>query len=253
MQRRRYDNPPIIEAIASFIFKDGQPWDPMTIGRVYGALESDYSNTAKQALGNELDVEEGTGRVTLTPTMGLVWLANPQKDRFLKVGPGELYVHTLAPYQRTPEEDGWESFSSRIAEALNAYQRAVNPDGIERIQLRYINELKVPSDARGDLGRFYKSPIPSFPGMDTPGNCVTRQMYTLGGGMDFEFIHSLMNDKLYLDFELSQDFAPLLRDQDTAMEQLHKLRAIENNLFNTVLTEATKENFDEPRIDAPKV
>lgn len=253
MQRHRHAKPTIIEAIASFIFKDGQPWDPMTIGRVYGGLESDYSNTPNQKLKSDIQVEKGTGRVTIEPTVGLVWLANREEDRYLKIGPGELYVHTLEPYQRTPEEDGWGAFSSRIIEALNAYQSAVNPDGIERVQLRFIYELAVPSDARGDLGRFYKSPIPSFPGMDTPGSYVARQFYILEDGIELDFMHSLKKGKLYLDFELSQGFSPLLRDQEVTMEQFHKLRALEDKLFNTVLTDASKEEFDEPRIeDTPK-
>ena len=57
----------------------------------------------------------------------------------------------LRPYQdpSSTEGGGWEEFAPRIAAALEAYRKVVEPNGINRVGVRYINQIAMPGLTSG--------------------------------------------------------------------------------------------------------
>ena len=68
-------------------------------------------------------------------------------------------VHMLRPYK------GWETFRPQIQQALDAYSRIAEPEGITRIGLRYINKITI-KEPHNDLSPYFSIP-PRFPEIDS--------------------------------------------------------------------------------------
>ena len=148
-QRRRYRNPPISEALCEFRFVPGPDWDLTIPGKLQAALGEDYSGKPREqkAMQVGLHVEEGKP-ANLQYGEGLAKVQLPTTDgtRLVGVGPDVLSVHMLHPYQNStsPDEGGWQEFAPRIAAALKAYRKVVEPNGITRVGVRYINQIEIP-------------------------------------------------------------------------------------------------------------
>ncbi len=148
-QRRRYGNPPIKEALCEFRFAPGQDWDLTIPGKLQAALGEEYSGKPREqkAMQVGLHVKEGKP-ANLQYDEGLAKVQLPTRDgtRLVGVGPDVLSVHMLCPYQdsSSTEGGGWEEFAPRIAAALEAYRKVTEPNGINRVGVRYINQIAIP-------------------------------------------------------------------------------------------------------------
>ena len=148
-QRRRYRNPPIKEALCEFRFAPGPDWDLTIPGKLQAALGEEYSGKPREqkAMQVGLHVQEGKpANLQYGEGLAKVQLLTKDGTRLVGVGPDVLSVHMLRPYQdpSSTEGGGWEEFAPRIAAALEAYRKVVEPNGINRVGVRYINQIAMP-------------------------------------------------------------------------------------------------------------
>ena len=134
IERRRYRNPPIEEALCEFRFKPSREWDLTIPGKLHTKLGSDYTGKPRQQRVVDVGFEMKHGDVSglrSRDELARVQLVTENERRIVGVGPDVLSVHMLRPYQDVtdPLYSGWQEFRSRIENALTAYWTVANPEG----------------------------------------------------------------------------------------------------------------------------
>jgi uncharacterized protein (TIGR04255 family) len=125
--RRIYPKPPVDEALCEFKFKSSA-WDANLLDLFHSKLSAEYSANKEEIQGTVLGAPSGTFR-----------FKNNENTRLVTVSGNLLAVHTVRQYDR------WEDFRPRIEAALKAYVEVWKPTQIERLGIRYINKIVVPT------------------------------------------------------------------------------------------------------------
>lgn len=115
--RRRYENPPMIEAVCEFHLAPGLDWDPTLPGKLHTELSNDYPGTPRHQESVELGVQIRGGsphNFQFGEGPGKVQLITKDEKRIVGVGPNTLSVHMLHPYQDPNDLDkiGRDEFST---------------------------------------------------------------------------------------------------------------------------------------------
>jgi len=160
---KRYESPPIIEAICEFKFtrEENTSWGSAFLDRLYGQLggqEGEFSS--KESIKNfEVEVAAGPEGVTqrIEEREGERF-STPDGKLFVRVSPHVLAIHHLAPYT------SWGRFLPKIQRGYQAYCEVASPMALERIGLRYINRVTLQRPAR--LEQFFE--IRPHVGKDLP-------------------------------------------------------------------------------------
>jgi uncharacterized protein (TIGR04255 family) len=141
--RRRYANPPVVEALVEFFF-NGSHWAPTTPGLFYSEVKSDFP--AESALDQfELDVTVTSAQAGARVSRG------EQRSRFLsadelqmvQVARNLLVFNQMRPSHEVtyPHFEDWRPVVMRM---LDTYRAAARPAAIERLGMRYINRVVIP-------------------------------------------------------------------------------------------------------------
>lgn len=160
-----YKKPPIDEALCDFQFSPGVEWDPTMPGRIHERLKTIYNEKPRsqqlvEAQVQGLGAEGGQGVTFQQRVMNQrVQLLAQNATRIASVGEAQLTVHMLAPYT------GWDDFRPMIVEALDAYHKVAEPEGVTRIGLRYVNRIVIPGEIEPELAEYFTIP-PKFPDVD---------------------------------------------------------------------------------------
>jgi len=135
---RKYQHPPLIEALCELQFAADTPWDLVSPGLIYEQVREQFPqrrpgraislnlSQAGQNFGQEFQVVDR------------VQFLRSDEHALIQVGPQLLVVNHLKPYP------SWEAFRPLIAFALESYRRVIQPTSIHRIGLRYINRITFP-------------------------------------------------------------------------------------------------------------
>lgn len=132
---RRYENPPLHEAICEFRFEPDSSWDLAVPGLVSAKL-ADILPTRRQTTSFETSTQPVSNGLEQQVTQ-VNWLQLWQEDdkAVVQVSPNLLSVNRLAPYP------GWEEFLPLVKRSLNEYKEIAEPSGIQQITVRYINRI----------------------------------------------------------------------------------------------------------------
>ncbi|GAB4405747.1 MAG: TIGR04255 family protein [Anaerolineales bacterium] len=144
---KRYQNPPIVEALCEFRFEPSQPWDLAMPGLVYEKIRSEFPKR-RQAKVLELSVTaslDGVGQ-QVSATDRMQFLREDEKA-LVQVGRDLLAVNHLKPYPT------WQEFLPLIQQGFSAYREVARPRGLQRVGLRYINRIEIP-EQRVDLEHY---------------------------------------------------------------------------------------------------
>ncbi len=161
---RKYQNPPIEEAVCDIQFVPSADWNPTLPGRLYELLKGTYGE--KPRLQHMIEAQIQTGGQEEEPQIQhrigkqRVQLLAEKGTRIVGIGPDRLSVHMLKPYT------GWDQYRPRIFEALGAYKQISIADSVMRLGLRYINRINIKSKTP-NLGEFFTIP-PKFPTTNPP-------------------------------------------------------------------------------------
>lgn len=131
---RQYENPPIIEALCEFQFEPDTPWDIVMPGLIYDELRNLFPLREPEML---LRPRNYSGpKVQYSDAVS--FLREDERVAVL-VGPNILSVSHLAPYS------SWEEFVPSIKRSFEVYKDVVEPVQLQSVELRYINDLTVPT------------------------------------------------------------------------------------------------------------
>ena len=144
----QYPKPPLREAVCEFRFQPGpDQWDLSFPGLIYNELRDDFPRRIQDAtLQQVLSITFGTppedmgGFNAVDPSQSLRFWRNDSEDGAITVGPNRIGVSHYSPYP------SWENFLEIIKRAYGSYLTVVQPQAIQRIGLRYINEVLFDSE-----------------------------------------------------------------------------------------------------------
>lgn len=135
---RKYNNPPIVEALCEFQFVPSQPSDMTIPGLLYEKIKEEFPER-RQQMGFGVGIQPKEGGMTeqrfeLAPPR--MQFLRPDKSALVQVGPDLLTINYLKPYPT------WELFKPLILKNLEIYQAITKPKGFKRVGLRYINKIE---------------------------------------------------------------------------------------------------------------
>lgn len=249
-ERRRYKNPPIIEALCEFQFKPGQEWDLTIPGKVHTALEDEYSSKPQKEIAEEemLEPEEDSSYLVHGGKFDRVQLFTPDGKRLIGIGRDTLSIHILHPYQdvEQPNRSGWEEFQSRIETALDAYWQVAGPAGVCRIDIRYINDIKIPQGEE-NIEDYVKSSPPTVEGLSNRRAFVSQIHYDYENDIRLVLSQGSIGRKsnlgVLLDLDVIWETSESVT-QGEALEKVNHLRDVEREIFESIITDRSREIFD---------
>lgn len=152
MERRQYENPPLLEAVCEFRFSPDEEWDNTIAGRLFTELEDEFPE--KQS-GQHVDVDLNINveEEILQPSFRArkrTIFQNDDETYVVQLLPNLLTVHRLRPYP------SWPEFRPVVLEVFRRYLDVADPDRLHRANVRYLNHIEF-SDAvsMGDNFDFY--------------------------------------------------------------------------------------------------
>ncbi len=246
--RRRYRNPPIIEAVCEFHFAPGLDWDPTLPGKLHAELSNDYPGTPRHQQSVELGVQFREGsphnfRFGEGPRK--VQLITKDEKRIVGVGPNVLSVHMLRPYQDPHDSDeiGWDKFRPRISRALDAYWGVAQPQGVTRIGIKYINKLVVPGEVATGK-KYLRCALPEVDGLPNHlVNLMSHVEYAYRDGVKLVLSQGTVENGFILDIDVIwESHDALARENTDAL--IDDLRTRERQVFEAVITDKARGLFD---------
>lgn len=136
---KKYNNPPIVEALCEFRFTPDTFWDMTVPGLVYEKLKELYPHRSRQIL-QQIEVDRTGDSIEQKVTQKeLARFMSDDKKSFVQVGQNLLSIHSLPPYP------SWKVFFPAIEKTFTALSQIVSPISFERIGLRYINRIHIVS------------------------------------------------------------------------------------------------------------
>ena len=147
---RKYSKPPIVEAVCEFRLTQESKWDLTIPGLIYEEVRKEFPNKEKRQI-QELRFSPSQQGVQQpeTLTSELVQFYTNDRKTYIQVGHNLLSVSCLKPYPK------WDGFKPRIKNAFRALIKIVDVIGLERVGLRYINRIEIPSQSV-NLGDYFE-------------------------------------------------------------------------------------------------
>ncbi|CAG1064783.1 hypothetical protein BAC1_00349 [uncultured bacterium] len=145
---KKYENPPIIEAVCEFRLTPDTQWDLTTPGLIYEKISKEFVNKEEISLQEVTLVKTAEGlQHSVRPDQRIRFLTDDKKT-FIQLGTRLLAVNRLKPYST------WEDFKPKIENAFSALNETVDISSFQRIGLRYINRIDIPSQTV-DLDQYF--------------------------------------------------------------------------------------------------
>jgi len=159
---RKYDNPPLIEALCEFRFLGEQAWDWTIPGILYEKIKADYPEKRQEGV-LEVPVRPTPEAVLVELKTGISKMQFFRADRsaLVQVGPDLLAVNAV-PQGTEHLYPGWPAFKPEALKHLATYRAIANPRTLTRVGVRYINRVAVPTGEKFSLGRYFRV-LPNLP------------------------------------------------------------------------------------------
>jgi uncharacterized protein (TIGR04255 family) len=132
---RRYDRPPVVEALVEVYFVDSR-WDPTIPGRFYERVKDRFPTVGSQVQFEVQIASVGSSRAPVARERAQ--LRSEDGSRLVQVGRDLLVVNRLSPYSE------FEEWRPDFATMLDLYRELAQPSSFARIGVRYLNKIVVP-------------------------------------------------------------------------------------------------------------
>jgi len=144
-----YPNPTIQEALCEihFCLPDGVAWKPSLFGKLFKHIQPDFPEMEPvMQIGVEFLVGPDKIGQTLLPPRQRMRYKHASRNLLLQLSENIFTVNLL------PQYPGWEQMSRDVLEAWKRAGEIIEPAGITRIGLRYINRIERtrPDEPPGD-------------------------------------------------------------------------------------------------------
>ena len=156
---RKYKNPPIIEAVCEFRFTQDTHWDIAIPGLFYEQVKDPFSKR-EQRVVQEVEITSGPqGLQQQVRLVERILMFAEDRKTLVQLGPRLLVINSLKPYPT------WRGFKPYIERAWKGLQDIVEVKVLERIGLRYINRIELPTQSAklGEYFEFYPFISPRLP------------------------------------------------------------------------------------------
>lgn len=240
MQQTHYSKAPITEAVIDLKVNLAVDTNVSALEGLTGSLQQDYPE--RQDLMTIQGQFQGGQSVSATASqsrIGYLYVSEDKKQ-ILQAKLDGLSFSRLAPYEN------WESFRDEAKRLWAVYVAAVQPEGIHRLAVRYINRLDLPlpledfkdylqtvpeisSDLPQGLSNFFLQL--EIPQEDLQGTLVLNEALIPPASSD------VISVVLDIDLFCLVDFSC---HGDTAWDLLEKLRVRKNEVFESCLTDKTR-------------
>ena len=242
---KKYQNPPIIEAVCEFRFSLDTKWDLAIPGLLYEKVKADFP-VREQRLFQEVEIKQSAQGVEqiMHPRERIVFLDNENRV-LIQVGERLLAINCLKSYPT------WTKFVSLIRYSFKAINEVVKLKQVQRIGLRYINRIEIADlnvkldnyfDFRPSLGDRLPKNIGNFmigcviPFKDMTAECDLKLMRGVpqkNGNMAFI---------LDIDYYLKQSKDAFI---DDICDWIEKAHAQVENIFEGCITDRLRIIFKE--------
>lgn len=141
-------NAPMVESICEFRF-DPSGWDWTIPGQLFDKIGTEFS-VRSQVQAMDLQIQPDPSKPALTSihtTPDRVQLKRPDGTAMVQVGPYILAVNHFRPYP------GWAEFKSLVMKIYSEYMGLVDKTEFQRVGLRYINVISIPSQ-QFEIGKY---------------------------------------------------------------------------------------------------
>ena len=145
---QQYPNPPIRVVVCEVRYQEDGHWDGAAPGLIYSALSNEFPRRLPDERLTESVAPAIESHNLLLPGLQQlelrIGLQGPlrfwregDESGFISVAPYRLSVHHFRPYP------SWERFSEIIGKGAQAYQDVLKPTKVQRVGLRYINDINL--------------------------------------------------------------------------------------------------------------
>lgn len=144
---KKLETPPLIEAVCEFRFNEKTKWDWIIPGQLYDKVKVEFPERA-QISGVGFQIQASPKKNPVASVQNLpdrVQLKRADGSAIVQVGYNLLAINVLRPYP------GWTKFLALITNIFNEYHSLAGAIELERVGLRYINQLAI-SDEFSEIG-----------------------------------------------------------------------------------------------------
>lgn len=136
---KKYAKPPLVEVVCEFRLSSDTPWDLTVPGLLYEKVKGEFPHR-EQRLTQEVEIKhEPKGAQYQVRTSERILLFAEGRRLFIQLGPRLVAVNCLSPYPT------WAGLRPKIEKAWTSLVDTVEVKGLERIGLRYINQITMAS------------------------------------------------------------------------------------------------------------
>lgn len=238
---RKYKNPPVVEAVCEFRLSQNTLWDLTVPGMFYEKVREDFPHR-EQRVASEVElVREPHGFQQRIRTFEHILLFSEDRKRIVQLGPRLLVINVLKPYPT------WQGFKPIIEKAWKVLLEIVEVRGLERISLRYINEIKIPEQSF-ELKEYFE--FYPYIGKGLPQNLAS---FIVGA----EFIYEGEDDRCRLQLTPATGRDALILDIDyfltnlqnvsseSVMDWIEKAHGRVEEIFEGCITDKLRAMFEE--------
>jgi uncharacterized protein (TIGR04255 family) len=134
---RRYQNPPLVEAVCEFRLTQDTNWDMTIPGLLYEKVRNEFPHR-EQRLIQEIDLTQSPeGIQQQIRTSERILLFSENRNIFVQLGPRLIAINSVKPYP------SWAGFKPKIEKAFDSLSNIIEVKGLQRIGLRYINRIEI--------------------------------------------------------------------------------------------------------------
>jgi uncharacterized protein (TIGR04255 family) len=138
----KLETPPLIEAVCEFRFTGKTNWDWIIPGQLYDRVKSEFPERA-QISGVGFHIQASPKKNPVASVQNLpdrVQFKRADGSAIVQVGYNLLAINILRPYPN------WTEFLTIIINIFNEYHSIAGTIELERIGLRYINQLSISAE-----------------------------------------------------------------------------------------------------------
>ncbi len=133
---RKYETPPLVEAVCEFRFPQETEWDMTVPGRLYERVSGEFPVRKILILRPQI-VDPAQMRFTGEERIAF-W--NEKNTALIQTGSRVMAInHLTAGYS-------WPLFSSMIIQAFKQLCQIANPPSVQQVTLHYVNRINIPEE-----------------------------------------------------------------------------------------------------------
>lgn len=146
---KKYNAPPVVEAVCEFRFTGDTPWDLTIPGILYENVKIDFPRKDQIQFQGVQFIPKESGLEQEISKMDFARFLNQQGNMFIQIGQRVLTLHCMVPYPT------WHEFQPKIQYVYNTIAKIIENPKLARVGLRYINRIIIP-DANIKLEDYFE-------------------------------------------------------------------------------------------------